>query len=101
MDLVLTLVCCVSEPALVCNIWLCTSLDVEAGLCNPLSKNSSGNLVGVAMLRHEAGFSLSPLHRLCYAGMLAQEASGAAAVHANVLIVNSSSLCHTPLVSFS
>jgi hypothetical protein len=33
--------------------------------------------------------------------MLAQEASGAAAVHANVLIVNSSSLCHTPLVSFS
>jgi hypothetical protein len=38
MHLVLTLVCCVSKPALVCNNWLCTSLDVEAGLCNPLSK---------------------------------------------------------------
>jgi hypothetical protein len=38
MDLVLTLVCCVSEPALVYTFWLCTSLDVEAGLCNPLSK---------------------------------------------------------------
>jgi hypothetical protein len=38
MHLVLTLVCCVSKPALVCNIWMCTSLDVEAGLCNPLSK---------------------------------------------------------------
>jgi hypothetical protein len=23
---------------LVCTFWLCTSLDVEAGLCNPLSK---------------------------------------------------------------
>jgi hypothetical protein len=40
MDLVLTLVCCVSVPDLVCTFWLCTSLDVEAGLCNPLSKKN-------------------------------------------------------------
>jgi hypothetical protein len=38
VDLALTLVCSVSEPALVCNNWLCTSLDVEVGLCNPLLK---------------------------------------------------------------
>jgi hypothetical protein len=43
-QLVLTLVCCVSKPALVCNIWLCTfldALDAEAGLCNPLLKKAS------------------------------------------------------------
>jgi hypothetical protein len=26
-------------PTLVCNNWLCTSMDVEAGFCNPLLKN--------------------------------------------------------------
>jgi hypothetical protein len=35
----------VTEPALVCNNWLCTSLDVEAGLCNPLSKKIQGRVV--------------------------------------------------------
>jgi hypothetical protein len=29
---------CFPKPVLVCTFWLCTSLDVEAGLCNPLSK---------------------------------------------------------------
>jgi hypothetical protein len=38
MDLVLILACCISEPAVVCNNRLCTSMDVEAGFCNPLSK---------------------------------------------------------------
>jgi hypothetical protein len=31
---------CFPKPVLVCTFWLCTSLDVEAGLCNPLSKKS-------------------------------------------------------------
>jgi hypothetical protein len=32
---------CFPKPVLVCTFWLCTSLDVEAGLCNPLSKKKN------------------------------------------------------------
>jgi hypothetical protein len=31
------------SPRLVCNNWLCTSMDVEAGVCNPLSKKESSH----------------------------------------------------------
>jgi hypothetical protein len=49
----LTLVCCVSKPILVCNNWLCTSLDVEAGLCNPLYKKISSVRGTRAAIQHE------------------------------------------------